>query len=83
MKEFFDVMQFNLMPKKKYKINLRSLKMLAGFQETKNNNNKPEMSRKLPLIPQLFLAVQEQIRLIQIYELLCRRTKRLTGGQLR
>ena len=41
------------------------------------------MSRKPPLIPQLLLAVQEQIRLIQIFEKLCRRTKRLTGGQLR
>ena len=57
--------------------------MLAGNQGTKKNNNKTEMPRKPPLIPHLFPANEEKIRLIQIYEMLCRKAKRLKGGQLR
>ena len=55
--------------------------MLAGTQENKNNNNKSEMLRKPPIIPQLFLAIQEQFRLIQNYEILCRTTKRLANNR--
>ena len=57
--------------------------MLAGNQETKIINNKTEMDRNPPLIPQLFIAIEEHIRQIQNYEMLCGKAKRLKGGQLR
>ena len=57
--------------------------MLAGNPEHKTINKKSEMPSKPTQISHLFPAIEEQIRLIQTYEMLCRKAKRLRGGQLR